>query len=72
MENEQFSWIPYFPDVGQLNQMLEASTRRCIFKVNGVCQTGCPVREYCRPEANGLVDVKDMAVEMSACVKNHL
>lgn len=50
----------YLTDVGDLNRYLEASTGRCIFLANGLCQVGCPVRPYCRPHAAGLVDVVDL------------
>ena len=51
------------PDIAKANAYLEAAVARCIFRSNGLCQDGCAARDYCEPEANDLLEVRDIFVE---------
>lgn len=44
----------YEVDVERLNVMLQAAVARCRYAFLGLCESACPVRDYCLPEAQGL------------------
>jgi len=51
---------PYFTDIEVLQTFLEDATLRCLFRINGICQTNCSARPYCEPWKNDLQDEKGL------------
>jgi|GEM_PF-5641160 len=39
---------------------MEEMRSLCIYRINGVCWRSCAARDFCQPEAAGLVTVEDL------------